>query len=201
MKREPLPDSAAAATGDPQTGLRGPKCAGRAIIVLVGLPGSGKSTVGAELARALGWAFLDLDTAIEEYAGQRVAGIFAERGESAFRAMERDMTAGLRERTHVVVASGGGWMANAGAVALLRDRACFIYLRVTPATALARMESAVSYRPLLAGSDPLASLTGLLTDRAAQYETADLVLDVESLGVKEVTGELLAAIQGPDARR
>ena len=95
------------------------------LIVLVGLPGAGKTTVGRALAKRLGWDFLDLDAAIEEFAGQRVAGIFADRGESAFRAMERDLTAGLVQRTEIVVAAGGGWMANSAAVALLRDRACF----------------------------------------------------------------------------
>jgi shikimate kinase len=157
------------------------------LIVLVGLPGSGKSVVGAALARQLGWGFLDLDSAIEELAGQRVAGIFADRGESAFRAMERDLTAALAQRTELVVAAGGGWMANQAAVALLRDRACFIYLRVTPATALARMGSAVSYRPLLAGSDPLGSLTRLLEERSAAYRSADIEVDGENVEVEELS--------------
>ena len=167
----------------------------QSLVVLVGLPGAGKTTIGKAVARRLGWEFLDLDSAIEEYAGQRVSGIFTERGESGFRAMERDVTAGLAERTNLVVATGGGWMANSAAVALLRGRACFIYLRVSPATALARMGSAVAYRPLLAGADPLGSLTALLETRSAAYETADLILDTESLGVKEVTSQALLALE------
>jgi shikimate kinase len=159
--------------------------------VLVGLPGSGKSTVGAALARKLGWDFLDLDAAIAEYAGQQVSGIFAQRGEPAFRAMERDVTASLRDRTRLVVATGGGWMANPEAVALLRGRACYIYLRVTPATALARMGSAVSYRPLLAGEDPLGSLSSLLEARDAAYQGAEVVVDVETLGIEDVIARLV----------
>ena len=160
------------------------------MFVLVGLPGAGKTTLGKVLARHLGWDFLDLDVAIEEYAGQRVAGIFAERGEPAFRAMERDVTAGLAHRSRLVVASGGGWMANQAAVALLRDRACFIYLRVTPATALARMGSSVSYRPLLAGPDPLGSLTRLLEERSAAYRSVDIEIDVEDVDMEELGSAL-----------
>lgn len=166
------------------------------LVVLVGLPGSGKTTVGREVASRLGWEFLDLDAAIEEYAGQRVAGIFADRGESAFRAMERDLTAGLAQRSDLIVATGGGWMANEAAVALLRERACFIYLRVTPATALARMGSSVSYRPLLAGGDPLSSLASLLSARAPAYESADRLVDVEAVDISEVTSRVLVAIAG-----
>ena len=160
------------------------------VLVLVGLPGSGKSTAGAGLAKKLGWDFVDLDQEIESLAGKEVAQIFAERGEAAFRAMERDVTAALSQRTRIVVSAGGGWMSNREASALLRGRARSIYLRVAPATALARLGAELSARPLLSGGDPLRSLSDLLEKRRSDYESADAVLDVETLDSQEVIDAL-----------
>jgi shikimate kinase len=156
------------------------------LIVLVGLPGAGKSTAGIGLARKLGWEFVDLDTAIEERLHQKVSQIFAERGEAAFRAMERDLTAELSQRTRLVISAGGGWMSNREASALLRPHARFIYLRVAPATALARLGAGLAARPLLSGDDPLLSLSALLEKRRGDYELADAVLDTEALDSQEV---------------
>ena len=156
------------------------------IIVLVGLPGAGKSTAGLGLAKKLGWDFVDLDRMIEERSHHEVAQIFAERGEAAFRAMERDATAELRERRNLVVAAGGGWMSNREASALLQSRGRSIYLRVAPETALARLGDGISARPLLLGRDPLRSLSELLDKRRRDYEAADAVLDTETLDTQQV---------------
>lgn len=160
------------------------------IIVLVGLPGAGKSTAGLGLAKKLGWDFVDLDRMIEDRAHQEVARIFAERGEPAFRAMERDATADLRDRTNLVVAAGGGWMANREASALLQSQGRSIYLRVAPGSALARLGAEISTRPLLLGDDPLRSLTALLDKRRQDYESADAVLDTEMLDPQQVIESL-----------
>ena len=160
------------------------------IIVLVGLPGAGKSTAGLGLAKKLGWDFVDLDRMIEDMAHHEVAQIFAERGEAAFRAMERDATAELRERTNLVVAAGGGWMSNREASALLQPHGRSIYLRVAPGSALARLGSGISTRPLLLGGDPLRSLTALLDKRRGDYESADAVLDTETLDSQQVIDSL-----------
>ena len=88
-------------------------------IVLVGLPGSGKSTVGPLLAEQLGAPFMDLDAEIERRQRMSVSEIFASVGEEAFRAMERAMTQELVTRPPMVIAPGGGWMADLENVALL----------------------------------------------------------------------------------
>jgi hypothetical protein len=106
--------------------------------VLVGLPGSGKSSVGRRLARRLGLPFVDLDVAVERRAGRSIPELFAG-GEAEFRALEAAMSAELAALPPLVLAPGGGWMANAAAVAPLRPVGRIIYLRVTPETAIRRM--------------------------------------------------------------
>jgi shikimate kinase len=92
----------------------------------------------------------------------------------------------------MVLAPGGGWMANAVAAATLRPAARIIYLRVSPAEALARMGSARAARPLLAGEDAVAALDALLRRREALYAMADHALDTEALSVDEVVDSLVA---------
>ena len=112
--------------------------ASRPHVVLVGLPGSGKSTVGRAVAERVGRGFLDLDREIERREGRSISEIFAERGEHYFRQRERELTESLRPLGSLIVAPGGGWITNSDVVALLRPPGRIIYLKVRPATALAR---------------------------------------------------------------
>jgi shikimate kinase len=151
-------------------------------IVLVGIPGAGKTTVGRELAARLRWPFMDLDEAIEAREGMSVREIFATRGESHFRVREREMTEQLaRVETPTVVAPGGGWIAVPGLVALLRPPARLIWLQVSPARALERLGTGLEGRPLLSGPDPLAALTAILSAREAFYLQADHAVSVETM--------------------
>jgi len=161
-------------------------------VVLVGLPGAGKSTLGARLAMRLAVPFVDLDQEIERAAGCSVADIFARDGEGAFRALERETTRRLAHAPSGVVSPGGGWITQPDVVALLRPPARIIHLSVSPATALARMGNEVGLRPLLMGSDPLARLTRLEQERAAAYATADAVLDAETLTLQELVSKAAA---------
>jgi shikimate kinase len=161
-------------------------------LVLVGLPGAGKTSVGRLLAGELGRPFLDFDEELERRNGCSVAELFARGGESAFRIMETRLSAELATRTAMVLAPGGGWMANAEAAATLRPAARIIYLRVSPAAALDRMGAERAARPLLAGADPQAALETLLRQRERLYATADHVLDTEALSVAEVADTLVA---------
>ena len=167
------------------------------VLVLVGLPGAGKTTAAEALSLQLGWKHLDLDREIEHREGRTVAEIFAADGESAFRALERDVTRDIAIRANgsagsasgLVMAAGGGWMANREAVAHLRPHARIIYLRVSPEIALARLGRGIADRPLLKG-DALGALTLLLEKRRPVYESADAVLDVEMLDLQQVTSKL-----------
>ncbi|HEU4565884.1 MAG TPA: shikimate kinase [Gemmatimonadaceae bacterium] len=168
-------------------------------IVLVGLPGAGKSTVGRAAAPRLGRPFLDFDEEIERRTAMSVAELFARWGEPRFRALERELTRELLHAPPMVLAPGGGWIANADMVALLRPSARIIYLRLRPETALARLGDAALSRPLLRVSDPLAELRRLLDRRAAHYLAADHVLDVDLIGVQEVTDLVVRVAGSPGA--
>jgi len=164
-------------------------------LILVGLPGAGKSTVGAALARELGRTFLDFDAEIVRRQGMTIAEIFAQKGEPTFRQLEHGLTEELRELGGMVLAPGGGWVARPETVALIRPPSRMIYLRLRPRTAITRMGRSVAGRPLLSRTDPVAELEKLYQARRAAYESADYVVDVERVGVSEVVRRVLAAVR------
>ena len=162
--------------------------------VLVGLPGSGKSTVGAMVAAKLGRTFLDFDVEIERREGMPISQIFGERGEAAFRQLERKLTEELKDFGNMIVAPGGGWVADPEVVALIRPPARLIYLRVRPETALKRLAGAVGGRPLLNRPDPLGELTKLFEARRAAYQASDIEIGAELLTPEQVTEQIVAKI-------
>ena len=166
-------------------------------LILVGLPGAGKSTVGPLVAAALDRAFLDLDAELERRDGRSVAAQFAQDGECAFRAREAALSAELATAMSqdgaMVLAPGGGWLSNVAASTPLRRLGRLVYLRVTPAVAAVRLGAARRSRPLLAGDDPVAALEALLARRRAAYETADHVVDVDALTPLEAAAAVVAA--------
>jgi shikimate kinase len=161
-------------------------------LVLVGLPGAGKSTVGPLVAAALGRPFLDFDRELAVRGGQAVADLFAAGGERRFRNMEIALTHELAHAPPMVLAPGGGWITNPGVVARLRPPGVLVYLQLRPDTALARLRTDAVVRPLLQGTDPAARLTALWEQRHPQYGTADLLLDVENLSPQEVAESVVA---------
>jgi shikimate kinase len=165
-------------------------------IVLVGLPGSGKSTVGAMLADKLGKAFLDFDSEIERREGKTISQIFGEKGEGYFRELERKVTEELKDVGDMVVAPGGGWIAIPEVVALIRPPAKLIYLRVRPETAFKRLGNSVGGRPLLNRPDPMGELKALFESRRLLYQAADHEVGAELLTPEQVT-EKIVGLLGP----
>ena len=155
-------------------------------VVLVGLPGSGKSTVGLLLGRQLNRQFLDFDTEIARREGMTIAEIFAQRGEPTFRELERSLTREVAELGNMILAPGGGWISQPDTVGLIRDVVTMVYLRTTPQTALQRMGASAAGRPLLMRPNPRGELDKLLETRRVAYEAADLVVDVETLDAQGV---------------
>jgi shikimate kinase len=156
-------------------------------LVLTGLPGSGKSTVGRRLARRIAWQFVDLDELIVARSRMPIARIFAEWGEERFRQLEALATAELSGKDRLVLAPGGGWVTRPGTVALLRPPARMAYLALSPATAAARLAASNVVRPLVAGDEADRRLEALLEEREALYRTADLTVDAELIVEKVVT--------------
>ena len=167
-------------------------------LVLVGLPGVGKTTAGEAVAARLGRRFVDFDTEIERRQGSSVSQIFADHGESHFRELERRLTAELVDAEPAVVAPGGGWVTVPGAVALVRPLASIIYLRARPETVLRRLGASRDIRPLLRGPDPLRALENLLAAREAAYSAADHVIDADLLDPQQVIDKIaeLASASG-----
>jgi shikimate kinase len=155
-------------------------------LILVGLPGSGKTTIGQGVADRLGRTFLDLDLEIERREGQSISQIFGEKGEPYFRDKEHELTAELKLVGNMVIAPGGGWVANPENVSLVRPPSHLIYLRVRPETALKRLGPLRMMRPLLTRPDPLGELKRLLEARQAAYESADHIVDTELFDLQRV---------------
>jgi shikimate kinase len=159
-------------------------------LILVGLPGVGKTTIGKAAARRLGRPFLDFDQEIERRSGMEVREIFRVKGEEHFRALELDLTRELSTTAGMVLSPGGGWIGQSRSVELLRSVGRIIYLRASP-EAVARRLRRVETRPLLAGRDPVVALRELYEKRRVLYETADVVLDTERLARQQLITTLV----------
>lgn len=164
-------------------------------IWLVGLSGAGKSTIGPILARRLGWTFVDLDGEIERRAGAAVTDLFERGGEDGFRSAEAEASDALLDRTRIVVATGGGWMARDD---IRRGgRGCArVWLRVSPQTAARRLAADPAVRPLLAGHDVEGALRELLERRSRSYAEAEIAVETEGRSPGEVVDRLLERLTG-----
>ncbi len=169
-------------------------------LILVGISGAGKSTVGTAVAERLGRTFMDLDREIERREQATVSELFAEKGEPYFRAKERELTEELSRMGNMVLAPGGGWITNTDVVALLRPPSRIIYLKVKPETAMERIGDERGTRPLLMRPDPLGELKRMLLQREPMFSGADHVIDTEELSPQQVV-EAVMKLAGPVARR
>lgn len=181
----------------------GPAHAGAAIIrhlVLVGLPGAGKTTVGRAVAKRLGRVFVDVDAEIEQLFEKPVSRIFSEDGEGAFRAAEVEVSARLAaSNAPAVIAPGGGWVVNEAARAHLRSAARIIYLRVPADEAVRRMGRGIARRPLLAAGDALSLLQALNERRQRAYEElAELTVETAGLPRGDVVARVLRLVDAAE---
>jgi len=160
-------------------------------IVLVGMMGAGKSTVGRRLAGRLRCRFADSDRVLEDRLGVPIATMFELEGEAAFRDRESALLAELVTHRDHVLATGGGVVLREANQALLREQAWVVYLRASALDLWLRTRRDVS-RPLLRGADPRARITELLTARAPLYEAvAHCTVDTGRQPVERVVDQIL----------
>jgi shikimate kinase len=161
-------------------------------IVLTGFMGSGKTTVGPLVAALLGWRFVDVDDVIEAEAGLRIADIFAQHGEAAFRSLEHEAISRLAAEEGVVLALGGGAIETAATRRLLLNTpgTLLVHLQVTLETTLARCGGTEGMRPVLADR---ANLTARYERRLPRYRTAHVSIAADALSPSEAAEAVLRA--------
>ena len=162
-------------------------------IVLVGLMGAGKSTVGRRLARRLGLPFVDSDTAIEEASGTTTAELFERYGEHDFRDGERRLVARLIDGTVRVIATGGGAFVDPRTRELLNQRAITIWLDA-PVEVLAERTGRRDTRPLLRNGNRAATLARLAEQRHPLYAEAHLRIRTGEGAHRNVVEAIVAAL-------
>jgi len=167
---------------------------GQRAIVLVGMMGSGKSSVGRRLAARLGLPFVDADTEIETAAHMTIPEIFAQRGEAEFREGERRVISRvLTTRAPLVLATGGGAFMNVETRARVKELGISVWLKAEPDVLMRRVRKR-SNRPLLQTADPEATLRRMLAEREPVYALADITIQSSDEPHEIVVGETIAAL-------
>ena len=159
-------------------------------IVLVGLPGAGKSTVGRLVAEGLGASVIDIDGLLVREMGKPVSQIFGMVGEVRFREMERDAVKAAQAGAPGVIVPGGGWAAQPGELEAAKTTSLVVYLQCQPSTAAKRSEEG-EVRPLLTGMDPLQRMRTLLQEREPFYLLAHQRVQADSAAAEAVAREVV----------
>lgn len=167
---------------------------GERSIVLVGLMGCGKSSVGRRLASRLGLGFVDADEEIERVAAKSIVEIFADHGEAYFRDGERRVIARLLSTGPQVLATGGGAFINPETRVNIRERGISIWLRAD-LPVLMRRVSKRDTRPLLKSGDPEATMRDLIAKRYPIYADADIIVESRDVPHDVIVNEVIAALK------
>ena len=168
---------------------------GKRSIVLVGMMGAGKSSIGRRLASRLGIPFVDADAEIEAAAGMTIEDIFAHFGEASFRSGEARVIARLLETGPQVLATGGGAFVHSETQAVIRRKGISIWLKAD-FDVLYRRVKRRNDRPLLKTADPAETLRKLLAEREPIYAQADATVHSRDVPHEIIVDEILTAVAG-----
>lgn len=166
---------------------------GRRSVVLVGMMGAGKSSIGRKLAQTLGIPFVDADAEIEAAAGMTIPDIFSGHGEAYFRAGEARVIVRLLDGGPQVLATGGGAFMREETRAAIREKGISIWLKADYEV-LARRIKRRSDRPMLKTANPAATLRALIAERYPVYAGADITVWSRDVPHELIVGEILAAL-------
>lgn len=167
-------------------------------VVLIGMPGAGKTVVGQALSERLAAAFVDTDHMIESRIGMSVPEVLAEFGEAEFRKIEKEVIMGLRDTTNAVIATGGGAVVDPENFEVLFSVGKVVALSASVKTLQKRLKGSSIPRPLLSENDAEMSpalLQDLFDKRQATYAKADVVVKTDGKSVDEIVETILANLK------
>ena len=159
-------------------------------LALIGFMGTGKTTVGRQVAELLHFDFLDTDELIQSSTGRTIADIFTRDGEPAFRALERRVVSELGTHKRTVVSTGGGLPTNLENLTTLKKHALVICLWASPDKIWERVNSQ-NHRPLLQHADPRQRIRDLLAEREPFYKQADVLVNTDIRSIREVAQQIV----------
>jgi shikimate kinase len=168
---------------------------GRRSVVLVGMMGAGKSSIGRRLAQRLGLSFVDADAEIEAAAGMTIAEIFARDGESYFRSGEARVIARLLDQGPQVLATGGGAFMNGETRAAIRQKGISVWLKADFEVLMRRVKRRSADRPMLQG-DPAERVRHLMDERYPVYAEADTLVMSRDVPHETIVNEIVAELAG-----
>ncbi len=163
-------------------------------VFLIGMMGSGKSTIGRNLAKALKYQFIDTDREVEKLLSKSVSQVFKEDGEDVFRKMEQQVINSLIHNDQQVIATGGGLPCFNNLMDLMNSSGISVYLKAEPAFLASRLKAHKAERPLIAhlnDDDLLVFLNQLLTKREAFYSLSAIQIPSKDLKIKALVDKIL----------
>lgn len=162
-------------------------------IALIGFMGTGKTSVGQELAKKLRWKFVEVDALIEHIAGKTIPDIFSQDGEITFREWEIEAIKQVANGEHRVIACGGGVVLNTINIERLKKTSVLVLLTASPTTVMKRTASALKTRPMLMDAiDPAVRIKELLKYRKPYYErSADTTVNTSKLSLTAVADQII----------
>ena len=162
-------------------------------IILIGMPGSGKSTLGRVLATMLQYQFVDVDERIESHEKKTIAAIFTDHGEDYFRAVERKVLDIILKEPQAVISTGGGAPCFFDNMEQIKTNGISIYLKVPQAALLTRLQAGKDKRPMLSQKSDEELKTFLfakLEERSPFYEQADYIFEGDTIKAEEIISKI-----------